>query len=125
MRTETEDLTGLSDRYVAVWHEPDEARRRAIIESLWVPDGCHYSPTLEAHGYEELAARILRSHERWVIEEGCIFRRVGDVLEHHRTATFSWEMLAREGGDAISEGRDFFLLAPDGRLQAVYQYVLR
>ena len=119
------DPNELVERYVAVWHEADDERRRAAIEALWVSDGAHYSPTLEAHGYEELAARVLRSHKRWVVEEGCIFRPAGSALAHHGTVTFAWEMLPRDGGEVISEGRDFLLVAPDGHLQSVYQFVTR
>jgi hypothetical protein len=115
----------LVERYIAVWHEPDPDRRRAQIEALWTPDGSHYSPTLEAHGYDELAARVLRSHQRWVVDEGYVFRRAGDTLQHHDTITFSWEMLPRDGGTVMSEGRDFFLLAPDGRMRTVYQFIVR
>jgi hypothetical protein len=114
----------LVERYVAVWHEPDASKRRATIEALWAPDGAHYSPTLEANGYEELTARVLRSYQRWVVDEGMIFRALDDVREHHGALTFTWEMLPRDGGEIESVGRDVFLLAPDGRLQTVYQFVL-
>ncbi len=119
------DRKDLVERYVALWHETDQARRRAQIESLWVPNGAHYSPALEAHGYEELSARVLRSHKRWVIDEGYVFRLASEVLQHHDTVTFAWEMLPRAGGAVISEGRDFLMLAEDGRMQNVYQFVIR
>jgi hypothetical protein len=115
----------LVDRYVALWNEPDPERRRAAIEALWAPDGSHVSPSLEAHGYDELAARVERSHQRWVVDEGYVFRAVPNALHHHDTVTFSWEMLPRQGGEVISEGRDFFLVDPSGRLRSVYQFIVR
>lgn len=115
----------LVERYVAVWHEPDAAARRLAVEALWTPDGAHYSPTLEAHGYDELAARVLRSHQRWVVEQGYAFRSTGDIHAHHGVVTFTWEMVARDGEAVESVGQDFFLLAADGRARAVYQFVLQ
>jgi hypothetical protein len=115
----------LVERYVAVWHERDGARRRAAVEALWTPDGAHYSPTLEAHGYDELAARVLRSHQRWVVEQNYAFRSTGDVHTHHGVVTFTWEMFARDGGSVESVGQDFLVVAPDGRLRAVYQFVIQ
>ena len=115
----------LVERYVALWNEPEAARRRAAIEALWAPNGAHFSPTLEAHGYDELEARVLRSHQRWVVDEGFVFRSTGDVLAHHDAVTFTWEMLPRDGGEAESIGRDFFVLDADGRVRAIYQFVLR
>lgn len=111
--------------YVAVWHEPDAAIRRTAIEAIWTPDGAHYSPTLEAHGYDELEARVLRSYQRWIADERMIFRAIDDVRDHHGAVTFTWEMLPRDGGEVESVGRDFFLLAPDGRVRAVYQFIVR
>jgi hypothetical protein len=114
----------LLERYIAVWHEPDDAKRRALIETLWTPDGAHYSPTLEAHGYDELAARVLRSYTRWVADAGMHFRATGDLLEHHGALIFTWEMVA-PSGEVESIGRDVFLLAPDGRAQTIYQFVIQ
>jgi hypothetical protein len=33
------DLKELVDRYVAVWNEPDSARRREAVRELWTADG--------------------------------------------------------------------------------------
>ena len=44
------DPQTLADRYVAVWNEPDEQRRRDAIAALWVPDGRHFVAAREAQG---------------------------------------------------------------------------
>jgi hypothetical protein len=115
----------LVERYIAVWHEPDTSKRRSAIETIWTPEGAHYSPTLEARGYDELAARVLRSHNRWVVEQHYAFRSTGDVHAHHDAITFTWEMYDRESGAIESVGQDFLVLAPDGRARAIYQFVLQ
>jgi hypothetical protein len=35
------DLKNLTDRYIAVWSEPDAERRRAVIRELWSTDAVH------------------------------------------------------------------------------------
>jgi hypothetical protein len=111
------------ERYLALWHQGDDARRAAEVQALWVPDGTHYSASAVAHGYDELAARVLRSYKRWVVDEGCIFRLAGPVVEHNGALTFGWEMIPRNGGDVISAAHEFHLFAADGRLQTAYQFI--
>jgi hypothetical protein len=111
------------DRYIAIWHEPDAARRRVAVAELWRPDGACLSASIEAHGYDELEARVARAYQRWVADEECIFRPRTEVVSHHDALAFSWEMVPRAGGEAISIGRDFFVVDDDGRVRVVYQFV--
>lgn len=115
----------LVERYVALWNEIDPGERRAKIEALWTPDGAHLSSALEAHGYDELFARVERSNRKWVIEQGYVFRPTGEMQAHHDAVTFTWEMLPRDGGAVESAGQEVMLLAPDGRARAVYQFILQ
>ena len=34
-----QDTNAFLTRYMAMWHEPDAARRRAIVAALFAPDG--------------------------------------------------------------------------------------
>jgi hypothetical protein len=117
------DPAEIVNRYIALWHEPDPARRRAAVAAFWRPDGACLSASIEARGYEELEARVARAHQRWVVDEGCLFRARGEVAGHHGAVKFAWEMVPREGGEVISLGRDFFLVDDDGRVHVVYQFV--
>ena len=55
----------LVDRYVAVWNEPDAALRREGIAALWAEDGAHFTPSLEARGYQALKARVGGAYEKY------------------------------------------------------------
>src|SRR5882724_4240250 len=68
------DPQTLADRYVAVWNEKDEERRRDAIAALWVPDGQHFVAAREAQGYDDLEKRIRGSHEKNVRDDGNRFR---------------------------------------------------
>src|SRR5687768_3304320 len=68
------DPQTLADRYVAVWNEKDEKRRREAIAALWVPNGQHFVEGREVRGYDELEKRIRGSHEKNVRDDGNRFR---------------------------------------------------
>jgi hypothetical protein len=49
------DPNELADRYVALWNEPDPARRRELVAGLWTEAGAHLlQPPAEVR---EIAAR--------------------------------------------------------------------
>ena len=112
----------LIDRYVAVWHEPEAARRRAAIESIWSPDGEHLSASKEARGYDQLEQRIADTYQRWVVEERCSFRALDEPIAHHDAIRFRWEMVSHDG-QTESIGLDLFILNDDGSVARVYQFI--
>jgi hypothetical protein len=137
----TEPLT-LADRYVAMWNEPDDAARDAMVRDLWDAAGAHIlqapaemraqaaqigitNPALVARGHEELLARVRRAHEEFVEPGEFLFRRGGDA---HRVADllcFRWEMARRESGEVAASGTEVLLLTPEGRIRADYQFDVR
>ena len=117
--TSVEDLVS---RYVAVWNEPDPSRRRQSIPRLWAEDGVHFTPSLEARGYEAIEARIAGAHERFVRAEGYLFSASHAGAGHHDAVTFSWEMRPARGGPVAARGFHFFVLADDGRIRSDYQF---
>ena len=66
--TETTEAAArtITDRYLAVWSEPDPQSRRAAIASLWEPDGAEYVEGTQFRGHEELDARIAHAYEEFV-----------------------------------------------------------
>ena len=118
------DLTDLMERYVAIWNEPDATRRRAQIETLWVPDGGHFTKTRDVRGYPALEARVGEAYEKFVADGSRIFRPWGEPDGHHDTVRLHWCMMPTDGGPTAALGFDFLVLAPDGRIQTDYQYVL-
>jgi hypothetical protein len=109
-------------RYVAMWHEPDAGRRREIVQGLWADDAENTTRRSEAHGLEEIVARVTRAHDEWVAQKGFVFRPAGDADSHHNVVKFSWEMVPRNGGAAEGHGLDIFILRDDGLIRALYQF---
>jgi hypothetical protein len=131
----------LAEKYVSLWNEPDDDRRRRMIAELWTEAGRHVlqppqeiraiaarpgiamTAILEARGYEEIEARAASAYEHWVGSEGLSFRgrddaeRLGDVVKFH------WEATAKDG-ETFAVGLNFLVLAADGRIERDYTFVV-
>jgi hypothetical protein len=118
-------LQALVGRYVAIWNEPDSERRRAAVAALWTEDATQFMPSRDVHGHEQLFERVTASYDRWVAEEGCVFRSVGNGNGHHDCLRFNWEMLPAAGGEVVSVGFQFLILGDDGRIRLDYQFIDR
>ncbi|HLN09180.1 MAG TPA: nuclear transport factor 2 family protein [Xanthobacteraceae bacterium] len=114
----------LVERYVAVWHETDPAKRREAIAALWVPDGVHYVGTREVRGYDALEQRVIGSHEKNVRDGGNRFRST-TVRALRDAVTFEWEMFPAPGGDAVGAGFEFLIVDEDFRIRADYQFIVK
>jgi len=110
-----ENLNELIDRYIAMWNETDESRRRALIARIWTEDASYLDPVMQGNGQAEIDAMVRGVHERF---PGHRFRRTSDPDAHHDRVRFSWK-LAPEGSAAVVSGTDFAVVAADQRLQTV------
>ena len=63
-----------------MWHEPDPARRRAVVAGLWAEDAENYTSRFAARGLEEIVARVARAHDEWVAAKGFIFRPAAYIV---------------------------------------------
>jgi hypothetical protein len=116
------DPQTLADRYVAVWNEKDEKRRRETIASLWVPDGQHFVEGRQARGYEELEKRIRGSHEKNVRDDRNRSRAAPGARRLHDVVTFHWEMLPADADTVMVRGLQFLIINDEGRILIDYQF---
>jgi hypothetical protein len=117
------DPQTLADRYVAVWNEKDEERRRDAIAELWVPDGRHFVAGREAQGYPDLEKRIRGSHEKNVRDDGNRFRAVAGARRLRDVVTFHWEMLPAHADTVLAKGLEFLLVDDNDRILVDYQFI--
>ncbi|MEU7428230.1 hypothetical protein [Streptomyces sp. NPDC040750] len=127
------DIHNRTDRYVAVWNDPDAERRRAAMCELWSADAVHvWQPpreilqvaeglgfdrlVLEARGHHALKFRVTRAHKEFVAPGTCVFRSRGDTDRLHGVVKFNWSMAPQDGGEVACVGLEIFLLGPDCRL---------
>ena len=110
------DLTETIDTYIAMWNEPDPARRAELIERAWAAKDARYAdPVQEADGHVALSDMVAAIHERF---PGQRFRRTSGVDVHHETARFGWDLGVPDGEVTVA-GIDIAVLAADGRLQRI------
>lgn len=109
------DVSTLVDTYLAMWNEPDPARRAAHIASAWTENGRYIDPLLEAIGHPALSEMVAGVQVKF---PGHRFRRVSGVDAHHGELRFAWELAAPDG-TVVVNGIDVGSVAPDGRLSRI------
>ena len=112
----------LVERYVALWNELDASARRRQIAALWTDDGVHFTPSMEARGFDALERRVTGACDKWVRGAGHTFRACANADSHHGGVKFHWEMLT-PAGEVSSVGFDFLVVGADGRIVADYQFI--
>lgn len=133
------DAPDLAARYIAVWTEPDAARRRSALEALWAAGGRHVlqppqeirdaaarlgfdHSTLEAQGYDAIETRVQRSYDEFVAGGKYTFRPAGDAVRLDGTVLFRWEMVDLADGAVVGGGREVLVLAGDGLIETDYMF---
>jgi hypothetical protein len=109
------DVTNTVETYLAMWNEPDPAKRARCIEQAWTRDGRYVDPIQEATGSEALSAMVAGVQEQF---PGHRFRRVSGIDTHHDQIRFAWELFGPDGAVVVA-GIDVGTLAADGRLRTI------
>jgi hypothetical protein len=121
--TETAART-ITDRYLAVWSEPDPQSRRAAIASLWEPGGTEYVEGTQFRGHEELDARIAHAYEEFVASGKYNVTMADDVTRHGDIITVTIQLSTRAGQVAWA-ARVFLLLGDEGYIREDYQLTVQ
>lgn len=113
----------IAARYLTIWHEPDAAARETAVAGLWSTDARMCTGANDYIGRDAITRRITLAHDKFVAEQGCVFRPLGTAGTHHDGIRLHWEMLPAAGGDAVSAGTQFLLLDADGHIRFDYQFI--
>ena len=108
------NFTDLVDRYIAIWNESDDERRRDLIARTWTEDSTYLDPMVRGEGRGGIDAMIRGVQAQF---PGLLFRRTNEVDAHNDRVRFAWE-LGPEGGPALAGGVDFGVIVGD-RLQTI------
>ncbi|MER5299435.1 MULTISPECIES: nuclear transport factor 2 family protein [Streptomyces] len=114
------DLTELAGRYIAVWNEPDQAKRAAAISELFTAEATYTDPLADVQGHEGIGAVIAGARDQF---KGFDFRVLGDVDANHHIARFQWELVPASGGENIVIGFDVAVTDGAGKIRAVYGFL--
>jgi hypothetical protein len=101
--------------YCAAWNTIDRSARDRLLERVWAVDGVYSDPepTLAA-GRAALGDTIAGFQHQ---HPGARFR-CSAPQTHHRAMRVGWILLASDG-TLLTQGMDFYDLAPDGRISRV------
>jgi len=116
--------TGIVDRYVAVWNDPDPAARRAAIAGLWAPEGVEFVHEKHFRGPEELAARVAGAYEAFVATGKYAVTSAGDVTRHGDIVTFTAQLQTADG-TVDWQSRVFLLLGQGDFIREDYQLTVK
>lgn len=108
-------LEQLVDDYCTAWSDPDPARRRKILETVWAAGGTYTDPRVHVTGIEELLAHIdsILAHR-----PGAIVIRTSRVDEHHGFARFAWRVVEADG-TRLPNSLDLVEVDAEGRIARV------
>lgn len=116
------ELNKFADRYVALWNEPDAAKRKLEIAALWVDEGEHYVEARKFVGIDALERRVADAHNEFVRDGGNRFRAVPGARREGDVVTFYWEMLPAEGDAVLGKGLEFMIVTATGQIIQDYQF---
>lgn len=105
----------LIDTYCAAWSDPDPARRRELLGTVWAAGGTYTDPTVYAAGLDDLLAHIdIVLAQR----PGAKVVRASRVDAHHHLGRFAWHLVEADG-TTLPPGLDLVEFTGDGRIQRV------
>jgi hypothetical protein len=114
--TPTTDVAAAADAHIEAYGEPDGARRRALVEAAWTPDGTLVDPPFVPTTGHDAIDRLYA--EVQALYPGHTFRRTTAVDAHHAFARYGWEMVGPDGAVVLA-GTDVVEVGSDGRLAGV------
>jgi hypothetical protein len=117
-----QQLDSFIQRYLAMWHEADPARRHELVAELWAEDAENKTGRWAIRGIAEIQARVTRAHDEWVASKGFVFRPAGNTATHNNVVKLFWDMVPSAGGPVESRGLDIFVLDDAGKIAALYQF---
>ncbi|HLW90656.1 MAG TPA: nuclear transport factor 2 family protein [Roseiarcus sp.] len=109
------DVATIAEKYIALWNEADQNRRKALIAKAWTEDAIYADPMMQGRGHDEIDALIGAVHQRF---PGHRFALSGRPDGHGDKVRFSWTLGVADAAP-IAHGTDFGIVANDGRLKAI------
>ena len=101
--------------YGAAWAEPDESKRRELLERAWADDGVYMDPSARVEGRDAFVLHIGGFRQTF---PGHRIDVTSGVDAYGDNIRFAWRMVGPDDAQ-VMEGVDFGTLAPDGRIASI------
>ena len=109
----TDPIT-VARRYIELWNERAQNRRRALLSENWTADASYVDPLMKGDGRDGIDALIAGVQQRFPDFK---FTLIGEPNGYGDHIRFSWG-LGPDGVDSPIKGTDFAVLR-DGRIRSV------
>jgi SnoaL-like domain len=113
-----DDPKDLVERYIASFNETDAARRRQLLDTLYVSHSTYTDPHVDLQGTAQIDDFISQTQARF---PGFTFGLAGPVDAHHDQARFQWHAGPADDPDQYV-GFDV-IVTDDGRIRSVYGFM--
>ena len=108
------------EKYLAAWNETDPAKRRALVDEVWAPDGSYTDPLADVRGREAIDGLIGAVQAQF---PGFVFTLGGTVDAHHDQARFTWHLGPAGAAEPPVGGFDGAVLDGAGQIGSVYGFL--
>jgi hypothetical protein len=108
------DPTTIARRYIDLWNERAQNRRRELLSENWTADACYVDPLMNGDGHDGVDALIAGVQQRFPDFK---FKLIGEPNGYGDHVRFSWG-LGPDGVDSPIKGTDFAVLK-DGRIKSI------
>jgi hypothetical protein len=112
------DANTIATRYITVWNETNQHRRRDLLAKTWTEDATYTDPLMHGQGHGQIDSLIAAVQERF---PGHRFALTGRVDGYGQQLRFSWA-LGPESGESLIKGTDFGTLEGE-RLKSVIGFL--
>lgn len=108
------DVPEVLHTYLAMWREPDQAKREALLAECVSDDVVFADPQDYHEGRDALAANTKRFHETF---PGAVLSRTSEVDIQNRRHRYTWRI--ELDGKTLIDGMDVTTLNDDGRIERI------
>ncbi|MDA9432763.1 nuclear transport factor 2 family protein [Bradyrhizobium sp. CCBAU 51627] len=108
------DHVTIARRYIDLWNERAQNRRRELLSEFWTTDASYVDPLMKGDGPDGIDALISGVQQRFPDFK---FNLIGEPNGYGDHLRFSWG-LGPDGVDSPIKGTDFAVLK-DGRISSI------
>lgn len=108
------DSNTIARRYIDLWNERMQSRRREILSQNWTTDAKYVDPLMSGDGLDGVDALIAGVQQRFPDFK---FKLIGEPNGYGDHVRFCWG-LGPDGGDSPIKGTDFAVLK-EGRIRSI------
>ncbi len=108
------DVTTIARRYIELWNERAQTRRREMLSADWMADATYVDPVMSGDGRDGVDALIAGVQQRFPDFK---FKLIGEPNGYGDHVRFCWG-LGPDGVDSPIKGTDFVVLK-EGRIRSI------